>query len=245
MLKLTKRLCSYSIKSDCFVPTPGYNLTAINRNLDFVNLLTFNYHTPYFEPSLAQHHAPLYAPIGNSQSNLSVDYSISWWVKNGLSSSLINMGIPFYGYSWKLLSNSTGLPVSTVANGPGPAGNLSYRPGYLAYNEICSYVYNEDWVEVTDSIDPTYAVSVNPPQTWVGYDDPMIVLKKASYILAKGLGGAVVFDISLDDFTGWCDVRVGLKMLKIGTNSLSNILKTILQPNISKSPAISSSTAVN
>lgn len=205
----------------------------MNQNLDFVNLWTFDYHTPYFEPSLAQHHSSLYPRQENLSSHLNSNYSVSYWIKKGLSPSLINLGIPFYGYSWNLTSNFSILP--HTANGPGPAGFLTNTEGFLAYYEVCYNVFYNDWIEnvgSADGIEPTYAVSPDTNSTiFVGYDDPFTVLIKADYILEKGLGGAMVWDISLDDFANLCEVSIGLKKIKIGANPLLNIIATILQPS--------------
>jgi chitinase len=37
---------------------------------------------------------------------------------------------------------------------------------------------------------------------WVGYDDPDMAIAKTNYILGKGLGGVMLWDISMDDFQG-------------------------------------------
>jgi chitinase len=49
-----------------------------------------------------------------------------------------------------------------------------------------------------------YASSLNIPKTWVGYDDPAMANVKSRYVLNKGLGGAMVWDMSTDDFKNSC-----------------------------------------
>ncbi len=44
-----------------------------------------------------------------------------------------------------------------------------------------------------------------PGRTWVGYDDADMIIHKGKYILSKNLGGAVVWDISMDDFQNYCN----------------------------------------
>ena len=44
-----------------------------------------------------------------------------------------------------------------------------------------------------------------PGRTWVGYDDADMIIHKGKYILSKNLGGAVVWDISMDDFQNSCN----------------------------------------
>ncbi|KAB7501503.1 putative chitinase 1 [Armadillidium nasatum] len=46
-----------------------------------------------------------------------------------------------------------------------------------------------------------YAYSGNQ---WVSYDDVAMVQTKAEYVLSKGLGGAMIWSLDLDDFTNRC-----------------------------------------
>ena len=39
---------------------------------------------------------------------------------------------------------------------------------------------------------------------WVGYDTPKSAKNKANYIVAEGLGGAMIWDYSTDDFRNKC-----------------------------------------
>ena len=39
---------------------------------------------------------------------------------------------------------------------------------------------------------------------WVGYDSPESARNKANYIVTKGLGGAMIWDYSTDDFRDKC-----------------------------------------
>ena len=46
-----------------------------------------------------------------------------------------------------------------------------------------------------------YAYSGNQ---WVGYDSPQSLMAKMQYVIEEGLGGAMIWDLSLDDFKVSC-----------------------------------------
>ena len=39
---------------------------------------------------------------------------------------------------------------------------------------------------------------------WMGYDDSASLAKKAQFVMDKGLGGAMIWSLETDDFTGSC-----------------------------------------
>ena len=63
-------------------------------------------------------------------------------------------------------------------------------------------VKNAGWVEVDDPEGP-YAVSKDK-SIWVGYDNPGSAADKANYVLARGLGGVMLWDLPQDDFSNAC-----------------------------------------
>ena len=107
---------------------------------------------------------------------------------------------PLYGHSWMLSSSVTTPPAP--AWGPAPD-----EEGALVYWQICELILNANWQVVQD---PTYAMgpyafspdAVN--KTWVGYDDPSMATIKSNYILSRGLGGAMVWELTQDDYKNSC-----------------------------------------
>lgn len=181
----------------------GYDVASMNLNLDFINLMTYDFHGSSWEPTKADHHSPLRKRSGET-TNLNSDFAVNYWIGKGMPAAKINMGIPLYGQSWKLSSNVITPPAS--ASGSAPAGPFTGQVGFLAYYEICNFVRTAGWQVVQDpsqAIGP-YAVSQTSPKTWVGYDDPAMATLKTNYIKSKGLGGAMVWDISMDDFRNTC-----------------------------------------
>ena len=168
------------------------------------------------------HHAPLYRRSWDTTS-LNVDFGIGYWASKGMSKSKMNMGIPFYGRSW-ILSTSAVSPLSP-ASGPGTQGSLTMESGFLAYYEVCSFLRSNGWTQKTDpnNLMGPYAYLL-ASKNWVGYDDVNMVVYKTNYALASGLGGVMVWDISMDDFQNTCAA---------GVNPLINAIYSTLNGNAS------------
>jgi GH18 family chitinase len=45
-------------------------------------------------------------------------------------------------------------------------------------------------------------ISTPGPLEWVGFDDVLSIEQKVKYIIAKKLGGAMIWSLDMDDFTG-------------------------------------------
>ena len=67
--------------------------------------------------------------------------------------------------------------------------------------QICLNIKNDGWTEVNDLETGPYAYK---GKQWVGYDTPESAKNKANYVVIGGLGGAMIWDYSTDDFRGKC-----------------------------------------
>lgn len=216
----------------------------MNQNLDFINLMTYDFHGAGWEPNAADHHSPLLKRSGET-TNFNSDFAVTYWIGKGMPASKINMGIPLYGMSWKLTSNTITPPAP--ASGVGAAGPFTSTAGFLAYYEICSAVRSSGWQVVQDptkAIGP-YAVSPTSPKTWVGYDDPAMAIVKSKYILSKGLGGGMVWDISLDDFQNTCGAGANPVITAIYstlTNGSATIITTTTRASTQTSSTLATTT---
>lgn len=174
----------------------------MNQALDFINLMSYDMHGTW--EAMADHHAPLYKRSWETSTTNNIDYVVKYYISKGFPASKINLGIPVYGQAWTL-STSTKTPPAP-ASGPASAGPITAQQGFLAYSEICLNVLTKSWTVVRDTngkMGP-YAYSPTSPVQWVGYDDPAFAVVKSNYVLSIGLGGAMVWDISEDDFLNLC-----------------------------------------
>uniref|UniRef100_A0A0P5AUM3 Brain chitinase and chia n=1 Tax=Daphnia magna TaxID=35525 RepID=A0A0P5AUM3_9CRUS len=230
-------LLSAAVPASQFTIDAGYDVLIMSQKLNFINLMTYDFHGASWEPTVADHHSPL-RKRPTDPSNFNSDFAVNYWITKGMPASKINMGIPVYGMSWKL--SSTNIAPPAPASGGGAAGPYTGTPGFMAYYEICSAVRSNGWQVVQDptqAIGP-YAVSPTSPKMWVGYDDPAMAVIKSKYILSKGLGGGMVWDISMDDFQNTCLAGANPIM-----TAISNTLNATLTISTTPAPLSTTTTA--
>lgn len=195
----------------------------MERNIDFVNLAAFDFLTPERNPDEADFTAPLYEISDqNRLGHYNVEFQVEHWILQRFPASKINLGIPTYGRSWVMTTDSgtTGLPVVAATGGAGPQGPLSKTDGFLRWNEVCAKLPNPGNANgkfgnaplhrVTDTMKRrgSYAFRAADENgqygLWVSYEDPDTAANKAGYAKVKGLGGVALFDLSNDDYRGQC-----------------------------------------
>ncbi|KAL3535048.1 hypothetical protein ACH5RR_003509 [Cinchona calisaya] len=139
---------------------------SIKRNFDWVHVLAFDYNTPTSNPEHTGSSAALYNPANNQNT----DFGVNSWMNGGLPANKIVLGLPFYGYAWKLRDPNDKL-IGSPANGSAvtPDGDMTYteiRNYILQYNAVSSY--NSTYVMKYCSVGTT----------WIGFDDIEVVKQK-------------------------------------------------------------------
>ncbi|XP_019517403.1 PREDICTED: chitotriosidase-1-like, partial [Hipposideros armiger] len=124
------------------------------------------------------------------------DSAVQLWLQKGTPANKLVLGMPTYGRSFTLASSSdTG--VGAPATGPGAPGPFTKEAGLLAFYEVCSWKGAAEH-RIQDQRVP-YAYKGDQ---WVGFDDVESFKAKVSYLKQKGLGGAMVWALDMDDFSG-------------------------------------------
>ncbi|KAM9612762.1 chitotriosidase-1 [Trichechus inunguis] len=189
-------LLSAAVPSARVYVDAGYEVDKIAQNLDFINLMAYDFHGTW--EKITGHNSPLYKRQGESSAaaEVNVDFAVRYWLQRGAPANKLILGMPTYGRTFTLASSSdTG--VGAPATGPGTPGPFTKEGGVLAYYEVCSWK-GATKVRIQDQKVP-YAFQGNQ---WVGFDDVESFKTKVSYLKQKGLGGAMVWTLDLDDFTG-------------------------------------------
>ncbi|XP_072504254.1 chitinase-3-like protein 1 [Notamacropus eugenii] len=171
----------------------GYDIPKISGSLDFINLMTYNFHGPWEKTT--GHHSPLYKGKKDNKYN-NVRYAVDYMLSKGAPASKLIMGIPTFGDSFTLASSDT--EVGAKILGPGTAGLYTKEPGILAYYEICEFLPGAAVNRILEQKVP-YATKGNQ---WVGYEDQESVRVKVQFLKTRKLAGAMVWALDLDDFEG-------------------------------------------
>jgi chitinase len=152
--------------------------------VDHYVVMTFGYYGLW--GSTSGHHAPLYSPPLAGQAR-SVDQSLRYWTETrGVSPSKILMGVASFG----IWFDSEGLyqPFSDSRK----ADYADIKP-LLAQGQGGAD-YTRHWDGTTQV---PFLTRNAGPGLW-SYDDPRSVVMKRDYVLASGLGGVAVWDVTMD-----------------------------------------------
>ncbi|XP_062559638.1 acidic mammalian chitinase-like [Armigeres subalbatus] len=192
-------LLSIAVGASKDLLSTAYNVPEINKYVDFVNLMTYDFHS--FWDGKTGHNAPLYAASWEGSSSIfNIDASVRGWLDGGLTSSKLVLGVPAYAQTYTLASSgSNGVGASVSAGGS--AGPYSQQAGFLTYLEVCEILktgYTKVWDDV-QKVPYAYLGS-----QWISYDDVTSIGLKVAYAKSKNLGGVMVWSIESEDDKNVC-----------------------------------------
>lgn len=183
-------------------PTTMANLEIqpISTILDWINLMTYDFHGGWERQTGLN--APLYAQSGDPsadplvRSSFNTNSAVQGYLTAGVPAKKLVIGAPLYGRGWAGVPNvNHGLYQS--ATGPSTG---TWEAGVLDWHDIKqNYLpkmtrYWDSEAQVPYLYDPT-------SKTFITYDDEESSSKKVDFILSKGLGGVMVWELSSDDAT--------------------------------------------
>ncbi|XP_027843401.2 LOW QUALITY PROTEIN: mucin-5AC [Aphis gossypii] len=204
----TRLLLTMAVPAGIEYIDKGYDVPELNKYLDFMNLLTYDYHSSY-EPAV-NHHSPLYPLEEDSEYNfdakLNIDHTIKHYLASGADKEKLVLGIPTYGRSYTLF-NRESKDIGAPSDGPGEKGEATREKGYLAYYEICGNLKKDDSWTIEQPKPKAMGPYAYKDNQWVGYDDEEFVKLKAKYVNENDLGGIMFWSIDNDDFRGSCHSR--------------------------------------
>ncbi|CAA2996240.1 chitotriosidase-1-like [Olea europaea subsp. europaea] len=144
----------------------------------------------FYDPSwykFTNSHAALYDPPGQ----VSGSYGMGAWTQAGVRAKKLALGMPFYGYTWRLVNaNNHGLLAPT--NGPASPEN-----GAMGYRQITNFITQNKAITVYNSTIVTNYYYAGT--TWIGFDDTQSNAAKVSYAKQKGLLGYFAWHVGVDN----------------------------------------------
>jgi chitinase len=171
----------------------------IHAALDFINVMTYDFHGTW--EATTNFNAPLFLSStdpspADVRASFNVDAAVEAYLAAGVPADKVVMGMAFYGRGWA---------------GVGPAGDGLYQQssgaaqgkfaaGSFDYGELDAYLatYTRHWhdeAKVPWLYDPATGIMIS-------YDDPESIGLKADYVNERGLGGAMIWELSGDDDAG-------------------------------------------
>jgi chitinase len=155
--------------------------------LDWINVMAYDFHNS-LTPTTG-HHAGLYGRKVPAPTDRNADKSIRQHLAAGIPSEKLVLGVAFYGRRFE--------GVDSKANGV----NQSYAKygGDHSYAELMDkYVARNGFVRLWDETASAPFLWNAATRTFITYEDPESIRKKAAYARAYKLGGVMFWELSQD-----------------------------------------------
>ncbi|XP_013177973.1 PREDICTED: chitinase-3-like protein 1 [Papilio xuthus] len=198
-------LLSLAVAAPETIVDVAYDVDQINLYVDYVNVMTYDFHAFTKYTPFTGLNSPLYRRNIEQMylATLNINYTVHMYLDKGLDRSKIVVGIPTYGHSFTLVNANNG-QVGSPAAGYGTLGGL----GFVNYPDICKFIAKFR-SEVVIQLDPDARVPyLQREAEWISYDTPQSAMEKANYIKEQNLRGAMIYSLNADDYEGVCDEEV-------------------------------------
>ena len=114
------------------------SIAKMNELLDWVNVMTYDYHGGFDHPPFLRHNAPLYnRPEENTEQliQFTINYTVTYYLGLGMKKEKMNMGLAFYGRGFSIHTPDTHNP-DDLGDGMSPEGPVSLQAGVLGFDEV-------------------------------------------------------------------------------------------------------------
>ncbi|MEE6521585.1 hypothetical protein FKM82_019847 [Ascaphus truei] len=176
----------------------GYQVPQLSQYLDLINVMTYDLRGSW--EGFTGEDSPLYAGPADQGDYIyfNVEYAMNYWKNNGAAAEKLMVGFPAYGRTYTL-SNPSNNGLGAQTSGAGPAAPYTQETGFMAYFEICNFLKQGATVVWNSPQAVPYAYKGSE---WIGYDNPKSFQIKAEWLMKNNFGGAMVWALPLDDFSG-------------------------------------------
>ncbi|KAK4447096.1 chitinase [Podospora aff. communis PSN243] len=173
----------------------GFNLKALEPSLDWFNVMTYDIHGTWDSSVRA---IGSYAYAHTNLTEIQQGLQLLW--RNNVNPERVNLGLGFYGRSFKMADPNCMQPGCPFVNATGAApGRCTGTEGVLSAHEINEIIRNGGQ-QTLYAEDAVQVVTWGGDQ-WVSWDDALTLKMKQDYANRRCLGGTMVWAVDLDDGT--------------------------------------------
>ncbi|CAE6187065.1 unnamed protein product [Arabidopsis arenosa] len=164
-----------------------YPVQAIADNLDFVNIMAYDFYGPGWSPVTGPP-AALYDP--SNPAGRSGDSGLSQWLEAKLPAKKAVLGFSYSGWAWTLEdAENNGYDAATDGAAISPDGSITYE-------KIRNYIVDNGAATFHDPAVVGFYCYFGT--TWIGYDDNQSIVSKVRYAKLKGLLGYFSWHVGAD-----------------------------------------------
>uniref|UniRef100_A0A8R1HFL0 Chitinase n=1 Tax=Caenorhabditis japonica TaxID=281687 RepID=A0A8R1HFL0_CAEJA len=177
----------------------GYDLAAILKHADFINVMTYDYYGAWRSKwgAFTGPPAPLYfGSLKGFSGKLNADFSMKYYACKSKSPSQLNMGVPFYGRYWR----NVGAPIDESDDMWRTAQEVNgiFEGGYVGWRNLEREGWNKGAASWHDKTKTPYIVNAGA-RMFLGFENERSLREKVSYATNRNLGGLMIWALDLDD----------------------------------------------
>lgn len=159
----------------------GTEMEQVSRYVDYVQLMTYDMRGGF--QTLTGHHTNLYTPTGDLF-RISIDTSVSMYIRAGVPKEKIVIGVAFYSRIWHGVPNrNNGLHQNAESTG-------GYGPNYTQL--VSDYINKNGYVRYWD--DEAKAPYLYNGNSFISYDDKQSIGYKCDYVKQRNLAGIMFWE---------------------------------------------------
>jgi chitinase len=165
----------------------GIELERVGRALDWINLMTYDFHNS-LTPTTG-HHAGLHLSRLAPADDRAGDKAVAQFLAAGVPARKLNLGVAFYGRSF------TGVDPQH----DGLQQKYAKYQGSPSWSElVANFIDKNGYVRHWDAQAQAPYLWNAATHTFITYEDPESLRAKVAFVKAKGLGGVMYWEHSLD-----------------------------------------------
>ena len=178
-------------------PASTYNsepleIDKIHPFLDWINLMTYDFHGGWESHGPTNHHAHLHATTCDTPDDTWGAKSVATYLDAGAPPDKLLLGVPFYGRGWRGVA-AVNDGFCQAARGV-PRG--TYEKGIEDYSVLAAYA-DPSFHDAAAGAHWTF----DGQRFWT-FDDPLTLQWKVDYVQEMGLRGTMFWEMSGDSATG-------------------------------------------
>uniref|UniRef100_A0A915PSW8 GH18 domain-containing protein n=1 Tax=Setaria digitata TaxID=48799 RepID=A0A915PSW8_9BILA len=192
-------LLSLAVAAPAIIVDKAYDVKSLNKYLDYVQIMNYDFHMyNKLQQPWTGFNAPLFHKLYEFGifAKMNSDYSTQHWLRKGLWANKTVFGIPTYGRGYTLLTKYLHFLYAPAT------GHASLGVTY-PFSKVCNLAKTGKYKYLFDEKTRS-AYIYGDDRQWLGFEDPITMFSKASYIRAYNLAGIMIYDLASDDYMGVC-----------------------------------------
>uniref|UniRef100_A0A4W5N4Y2 GH18 domain-containing protein n=1 Tax=Hucho hucho TaxID=62062 RepID=A0A4W5N4Y2_9TELE len=177
----------------------AYNAQSFPQYVDFISLVTSDLHGPL--EGMSGHISPLFSWKHPAMDTPQRENQVQYWLSQGVDSHKLTLGFPAYSPVPRILGNERNYDKedTELQEDAVEYTETDTTVRVMAYHEVCQYLKSGALVKFDKR---KKLIQAHEYDSWLNFEYIHILREKMRALQRQELGGAMVWSLDLDHFTG-------------------------------------------